>query len=156
MRWGAIALGAATDIGASQLCGTLIMMSIGLPAQLRSGSPAELAAAQADIQRMMASPSVFFFTVAVGLTCSAAGGYLTAYLAKTHALLNATVMGLCSTVAGSLMLGAGRASVGLTELALAAATVPAAALGGLLAQRLCGRPHVGPPAPGGDGQNGSQ
>jgi hypothetical protein len=133
LRWGAIALGVGADIGATQLCVTAISMVVGL--RISSAHPHIMsgAAALAAMRSAMAAPSIFILTSLVGLLCSAIGGLLTAYLAKTRLLLNATVMGLCSGGIGLLSLGAA-GGLRLPEVALAAATLPAAMLGGQLAR----------------------
>jgi hypothetical protein len=103
-----------------------------------SRSVSDGAAALAVMRSAMAAPSIFILTSLVGLLCSVAGGWLTAYLAKTRLLLNATVMGLCSGGIGLLLLGAA-GGLGLPEMALAVATVPAAMLGGQLAHLAAAR-----------------
>jgi hypothetical protein len=133
LRWGAIALGVGLDIGTTQLCATAISMVVGF--RLSSAHPhimSEGAAALTAMRSAMAAPSIFVLTSLVGLLCSAIGGFLTAYLAKTRLLLNATVMGLCSAGIGLLSLGAA-GGLRFPEVALAVATVPAAMLGGQLA-----------------------
>ena len=66
-----------------------------------------------------------------------AGGYLTAYLAKTKVLLNAAIMGTCSGLVGLLMasVAAGH-MLPWSQLALTGTTVPAALLGGILCRAL--------------------
>lgn len=141
LRWGAIALGVGLDIGATQFFVTAIATVVGLhfATAHRSDVP-DLAASQAALRAAMAEPSVFLLTSVVGLLCSLAGGLLTAHLAKTRLLLNATVMGLCSGVVGLFMLGAAGGGVpGWAEGASAMAAVPAALLGGQIGRLIAAR-----------------
>ena len=142
LRWGAIARGAAVDGAGTRLCATTISMVAGIRAAIRLHPQTNLdpAAAQAAMQSAMSIQPLHTLLTVVGLLCSVAGGYLTAYLAKMEVLLNAAIMGTCSGIVGLLM-----ASVSIgspptwSQLALTVTTVPAAMLGGLLC-RLTQRP----------------
>jgi hypothetical protein len=107
---------------------------------LRPQTNLDPAAAQAAMQTAMSIQPLHALLTVVGLLCSVAGGYLTAYVAKTAVLFNAAIMGICSGIVGLLM-----ASVSIgspptwSQLALTATTVPAAMLGSLLC-RLSQRP----------------
>ena len=134
LRWGAIALGAAVDVGATQLCVTAISMVVGIRATvLQPRTTLDPAAAQTAMQITMSEQRLYALFTVVGLLCSAAGGYLTAYVAKTKVLLNAAVMGTCSAIVGLLMASASSgSSLTWSYLALTATTIPVAMLGGLL------------------------
>jgi hypothetical protein len=66
-----------------------------------------------------------------------AGGYLTAYLARTKVLLNAAITGTCSGLVGLLMASISSGHIlPWSQLALTATTVPAALRGGILCRAL--------------------
>ena len=135
IRWGAIALGAAVDLAGTRLCVTAvsIVQAIRTAILLRPQPNLEPAAAQAAMQSAMSTQPLHALLTIVGLLCSVAGGYLTAYVAKKAALVNAAIMGTCSGTVGMLMASVSRgSSLTWSQLALTATTVPAAMLGGLL------------------------
>jgi hypothetical protein len=134
LRWGAIAIGVAVDVGGTQLCTTAISMLVGIRATIRQPQATlDPVSTQAALHITMSGGRLYALLTVVGLLCSVAGGYLTAYVARTKVLLNAAVMGMCSGIVGLLMASASsRSSLSWSFFALTATTIPAAALGGLL------------------------
>ncbi len=134
LRWGAIALGVAVDVGATQLCVTALSMVVGIRATIRQPpSSLDPATAQTAWQIAMSGQRLHALLTVVGLLCSVAGGYLTAYVAKTRALVHAAVMGMGSGIVGLLMICfSTEFSPSLSQLAMTATTIPVAMLGGLL------------------------
>ena len=134
LRWGAIALGVAVDVAGTRLCTTAVSIAVGIrAAMVQPPTAVDPAAAQVAMQNTMSEQRIYALLVVIGLLCSVAGGYLTAYLAKTKVLLNAAVMGTCSSIIGLLMASVSSGqSPTWSHLALTATTVPAALLGGIL------------------------
>jgi hypothetical protein len=91
---------------------------------------------QAGLDRLNGAPEFLLVSLALGLACTAVGGFVTAHLARGAELRNAVVMGIAS--AGSALLLALTSPGGPPLWYMAAGTaltVPAAALGGLARER---------------------
>lgn len=94
---------------------------------------------QVALDRLNDAPDFLFLSLAVGLACTALGGFVTAHLARGSELRNATVMGVASAGSALVLALTGQGGPPVWYLALGTAlTVPAAALGALLRQRTRG------------------
>ncbi len=137
LRWTAIAVGTVVDIAGTRISTTAIAIGLStLAAMKHPARSGDLSSAQASVESVLAQPGITVLLSGVGLLCSVAGGFLTAYLAKTRRVLNSGVMGGCSTVFGLVMMASRGAPFTVDAVALAATSIPAALLGGLLASLL--------------------
>ncbi len=141
LRGKAIAIGAAVDLGGTQLCVMALSFVVGIQEALvhRSNAPAAILS-EGTAQIAGVAPWFVPVSTVLGLLCTFAGGFVTALLARTTVLLNATVTGLCTGSVGLVMISiANRPALTWGQLALAAITVPVATLGGLAFYLVRGR-----------------
>jgi hypothetical protein len=94
----------------------------------------------AALDRLNASGEFLLASLAIGLACTAVGGFVTAQLAREAELQNAVVMGIASAGSALLLALTGEGGPPVWYLALGTAlTVPAAALGALVRERMRSR-----------------
>ena len=91
---------------------------------------------QTAVDRLNDAPDFLVASLALGLVCTALGGFVTAHLARGAEMPNAVVMGVASAASALLLALTGVGGPPVWYLGLGTAlTVPAAAVGALVRER---------------------
>jgi hypothetical protein len=117
------------------LVDTVTTSLVGIPLLAAFGvDPMDLEATGLD--RLNDAPDFLFASLALGLVCTALGGFVTAHLARGGEMRNAIAMGVASAGSALLLALTGTGGPPVWYLALGTAlTVPAAAIGAVLRER---------------------
>ncbi|OLC52596.1 MAG: hypothetical protein AUH85_16660 [Chloroflexi bacterium 13_1_40CM_4_68_4] len=91
---------------------------------------------QTALDRLNDAPDFLLASLALGLVCTALGGFVTAHLARGAEMRNALVMGVASAASALLLALTGVGGPPVWYLGVGTAlTVPAAALGAVIRER---------------------
>lgn len=138
-----VLIGGVVDVATSLVLGIPIAIYAFAKVDFAHTPKDQLAAAMTAA--MNEHPSIYITQMAVGLACSALGGYVAARLAKHDELLNGTLSSFLCTAIGIYSIAAGRDSHSLAVQVLMFVGGPALALmGGYLALLQSHRAHLSP------------
>jgi len=139
-------VGAIVDVSSSFVLGLplAVYVALKLPVEQRLGPHAGAAATAA----LHDNHAVYYSEVAIGLLCSALGGYVAAAIAKRHERLNGALSSWLCVALGIVTIGLHLQHDPLCQQALLLAASPLmASMGGALRQRQRMRqPAIGTPA----------
>jgi hypothetical protein len=125
--WKAVAFGVAADVVATMLASIVLFSLLGSFMVSRGGSPEDLdnGFANSDLMRML--------MLAVGLSCTVLGGYVTAQVAKRREYHHALLTGIVVLVIGEIMLSGSPEGTSLAMRIIGdVLAIPAALLGAWL------------------------